>query len=250
LLNALGTEDTQQRVLKAQLSDDYSQWKDVSIKPSLKLVALPERFDLQASWLKGLNQRPDIQQQKISLEKQGYQVRYNKNQLFPQLDLVGGYGFNASAGSVWDAADQYRGLDNPFYSVGGQISIPLGNRSARNNYRAAKAVMEQTQAQLKQTQQAALILIENAIAVATTAFQRAEATREARVFAEAALDAEQKRLDSGKSTSYTVLQKQRDLTTARSNEIRALADYNNALAELASQEGATLERRHVTIEIK
>ena len=33
-------------------------------------------------------------------------------------------------------------------------------------------------------------------------------------------------------------------------EIRALADYNNALAELALNEGTTLERRHVNLEVK
>jgi outer membrane protein TolC len=250
LLAALGTEDTQQRVLRGLLSDDYSKWKGVSVKPTLAMVAIPEQFNLQESWVKGLSQRPDIQQQKISLEKQGYTIRFQKNQLFPQLDLVGGYGFNASAGNLTDAAGQYRGLDNPFYSVGGQISIPLGNRNARNTYRSAKAELVQMELQFKQIQQNALILIENDIATAKTAFQRVDATREARVYAEAALDAEQKKLESGKSTSFQVLQLQKDLTTASSAEIRALADYNIALAEIALAEGATLERRHVTMEVK
>ena len=91
---------------------------------------------------------------------------------------------------------------------------------------------------------------ENAIATARTSFQRVDATREARVYAEAALGAEQKKLESGKSTSFEVLRLQRDLTSARSAEIRALADYNIALAQIALNEGTTLDRRHVTLEIK
>jgi outer membrane protein TolC len=101
--------------------------------------------------------------------------------------------------------------------------------------------------QLKQLQQRIMITIEDGIASAQTSFQRAQATREAREFAEAALDAEQKKLESGKSTSFEVLRLQRDLTTARSSEIRALADYNIALARLAQSEGSTLERRRVNV---
>jgi outer membrane protein TolC len=104
--------------------------------------------------------------------------------------------------------------------------------------------------QLKQLEQNVLIQIENDIAVANTRFQQVDATREARIYAEAALDAEQKKLESGKSTSFVVLQLTKDLTTARSTEISALASYNNALAQLALDEGDTLERRHVSLEIK
>ena len=95
-----------------------------------------------------------------------------------------------------------------------------------------------------------MITIENDIANANTRFQQVTATRAARIYAEAALDAEQKKLESGKSTSFVVLQLQRDLTSAASAEISALANYNNALAQLALDEGSTLERRHVSLEVK
>ena len=250
LLAALGTEDTQERVLKSLLSDDYSKWKNVSIQPTESMVALPQQYNLQESWERGLRLRPDLLQQELSLEKQGYIVRFQKNQLLPQLDLVGTAGVRGSSPTYNDYFGQLGGGDNPFWSLGGQMSIPLGNTSARNSYRAAKAGKEQIALQLKQLQQNILIQIENAIATARTSFQRVDATREARIYAEAALDAEQKKLESGKSTSFEVLRLQRDLTTARSAEIRALADYNIALAQIAQNEGTTLDRRHVTLEVK
>jgi outer membrane protein TolC len=64
------------------------------------------------------------------------------------------------------------------------------------------------------------------------------------------LDAEQKKLESGKSTTYTVLQIQRDLTTARGNEIQALDSYNKALSQLSFDEGSTLERLGINLEVK
>jgi outer membrane protein TolC len=165
--------------------------------------------------------------------------------------VVGSAGLNASSREdLDDALEQIRGRDNPFWSVGGQFSMPLGNRTARYNYRSAKATRQQIELQLKQLEQSVLIQIENSIANAQTAFQRVTATREARTFAEAALEAEQKKLESGKSTSFEVLRLQRDLTTARSNEIRALADYNTSLAQIALNEGATLERRKVKLEMQ
>src|SRR5439155_2748694 len=64
LLAALGTEDTQQRVLKNLLSDNYELWKDVSIHSAGAMPApVAQKFDLQESWRRGLSQRPDLLQQ-------------------------------------------------------------------------------------------------------------------------------------------------------------------------------------------
>ena len=76
------------------------------------------------------------------------------------------------------------------------------------------------------------------------------ATRTAREYATAALEAEQKKLESGKSTTYTVLQMQRDLTTARGNEIQALDNYNKTLSQLSLDEASTLQRLGINVETK
>ena len=241
---------TQQRVLKSLLSDDYSKWEKVSIQPAEALVAVSQDLNLQESWRKGLTLRPDLVQQKISLEKQGIIIKYQKNQLLPQLDVIGTYGFNASSGGYGGTFDQLGNGSYPFWSVGGQMTIPLTQTSARNNYKSAKVTKEQIVLQLKQLEQGILIQIENAMAVARTSYQQVNATREARIYAEAALDAEQKKLESGKSTSFVVLQLQKNLTSASSSELRALADYNIALAQLALNEGSTLDHRRVTLQVK
>ena len=64
------------------------------------------------------------------------------------------------------------------------------------------------------------------------------------------LDAEKKKLDNGKSTSFIVLRLQRDLTSAKVNEIRALADYNKALTDLHFKEGTILERNKISFDVK
>ena len=136
----------------------------------------------------------------------------------------------------------------PSWTTGFALSMPLTRTREKANYRAAKMEMDRSVAQYKQFEQNILVDIENDVAGARIAFQRVEATRQEREFAEAALGAEEKKLEVGKSTSFIVLQLQRDLTTARSNEINALTDYNIALAQLAYSEGRTLEKHGIEVE--
>ena len=79
-----------------------------------------------------------------------------------------------------------------------------------------------------------MVEIDNAVKQAQSNYQSVEATKQARIYAEAALDAEQKTYAVGKATTFEVLQYQNSLTAARSQEIRALANYNEALANLAA----------------
>jgi outer membrane protein len=250
LLAARATQDTLERVLKALLSDDYNDWMHADLRPTGSLQALPQKLELQESWRRGMTQRPDLLQARLGLEKQDKVVNYQRNQRLPQLDLVGDVGYVGSDDEFSSAFRQVSRTENPYYSYGVQVTIPLGNVGASNSLKSAKASREQLELQFKQLEQTALITIENSIASARTSLERVEATRQARLYAEEALKAEQMKLEKGKSTSFIVLQLQRDLTSARSAEIRALADYNIALARLASSEGSTLERRGVELQLK
>jgi outer membrane protein TolC len=126
----------------------------------------------------------------------------------------------------------------------------LTSTAPRNQYRTAKATMQQVVLQLKQFEQNVMVEIDNAVKQAQSSYESVDATREARIYAEAALDAEQKTYAVGKATTFEVLQYQSALTTARGAEIRALANYEEALANLAEQEGSTIERNGIDIDAK
>jgi outer membrane protein TolC len=129
------------------------------------------------------------------------------------------------------------------------LSFPLSNKAARNNYKAAKAALQQAQLLYQLTEQTMLIQIQNSIESARSDLAQVDATREARVYAEQALAAEEKKLQVGTSTPFVVLQLQSNLTAARSAEIRALANYNEDLVQLAQFEGTILEKHHLTVKI-
>ncbi len=253
LLSARRTLAVAQNALKKLVSDEYSTIHDAIVDPAESLTATMQSFNLQDSWLKGMTQRPDLLQARLDVERDGIQLRYYRNQLFPELDLIGSYGRGASGITTKEFSDgfeNFRAGNRPFYTYGAQLSIPLGNRAARNKYESGKLSAEQTLLTLKKLEQDIMVQIDDAVKLAQTNFERVDATKQARLYAEAALDAEQKKLQSGKSTSFVVLQLQRDLTSARSEEIRALADYNKALAQLAQTEGSTLELRNIDLNLK
>jgi outer membrane protein TolC len=177
-------------------------------------------------------------------------LKFQRNQLFPQLDLNGTFGRNGNSGVYSEVFGQIRDSSGPFYSVGAEFRIPLGNQAARSNYKITKAQRTQALLRLKQLEQTIMVGIEDAVGTANGNYERVKATREASSYADEALKAEQKKLENGKSTNFEVLQLQKNLTTARSAEIQALADYNNALAALAASEGTTLERLNLSLEVK
>lgn len=254
-----------ENILKGLISRDYMEWHNVAIVPQEKLLAVPQKYDLQEGWDNGLKYRPDYAQAKERLERQGIVLKYTFNQLFPALDLTGTYGRSgfdnrnlvgsgtnliirdsSFSGTLNDIRDEV----NPRYSYGVVVTIPLTFRSERARHKEAKALEEQLKIDMHVVHQNILIGIDDAMKAARAAYERVQATRAAREFGEIALEAEQKKLDNGRSTSFIVLQLQRNLTDSRAQEIDALSDYNKALAVLYLREGTILKRNNVAVEVE
>ena len=233
---------------KNLITDDFKAWVDVEIEPSDKLVALPEDVNRAASFESAMRNRPDLAQARLSLEKSAVEVRFRMNQLFPNVDLIGRYGglgVQPDLGSTLSDSFNFR---NPEYFYGIVLSVPLNNVSERNNYRASKTARQIAELQLRRAEQAVLVQVADWANRLESRFTQVGSTHQARLYAEAALDAEVKKLQNGFSTSFVVLQLQEILTAARTAEVTALADYNKAQAQFAFARGTTLERNQIRIQ--
>lgn len=248
VISAQSTLNTDQNTLKGLITDDYSQWHAVDVQPSETLNAPLVLFNLQDSWSRGLTGRPDLIQARLSMEQQGIQLKFLRNQLFPELDLIGTFGYNGQGVYYGGSFNEISQENAPYYTYGVQLSVPLANQNARNQFKAGKVTLKQAVLQLKQFEQNVLVEIDNAVKTAQSDYESVDATRQARIYAEAALDAEQKTYAVGKATTFEVLQYQNSLTAARGQEIRALANYEEDLANLDSQEGSTLDKLGINIE--
>jgi outer membrane protein len=138
---------------------------------------------------------------------------------------------------------------NTFPEYAGQLTLtlPLRNRAAQAEY--ARAILSQRQLQTteRQLRNAALLDVRNSYIVLTQYRAQVAAAIKARELQQQTFDAEQKKYQLGASTVYTVIQTQRDLTTAQGSEIRALANLEEAKASYERAVGRTLEVNHVTI---
>ncbi len=242
--------EEQENGLKNLLTEDFQKWTGIKIEPSEALIAVEEPVNRSESWLLAMTQRPDLLQARLSLQVQDINVRFDYNQLFPSLDAVGSYGWLSTQPGFSATLNDLRNGSMPYYSVGVVLSFPLGNITARNNYKAGQAARKQIALLLKELEQNILVQVDTAVKLTETTYKQVLSTRRAREFAEAALDAEQKKYDNGLSTPFLVLQFQDRLTLARSAEIAALAAYNVAKAQLAFQEGSTLEKNKIELKVK
>ena len=252
--------------LKRLLTDDFGAVLATELLPVGELNPVQTVFSRNDSWDKALTQRPEILQSQISLENTDIRLRYNKNQLYPQLDLRATYGLSGSDSAVVKFRDNtpfvessasfnnafrdVRRGDYPNYSIGLQFSVPIPNRSARASYETAQAQKEQAVLQHKELEQSIMVEIDRLIRDAEYRFEQITVSRQARLSSELALQNETKRYNEGAIENYQVLQAQRDLTNRRYSEINAKVQYLTALSRLAQAEGSTLENNNINVDFE
>lgn len=240
--------------------------KGQNLRPADTPSFKPFTITLDEAFEKAMARRPDLEVAKSTIEIKRINFRYAKNQTLPQLDLqlvkaspgISGAQFiydpinpflPPTPGPPGSAAqafkDTFRFLYNN-WTAGLTLTIPVGDVVGRANYTYAKLDLAQTQARLKNQEQQIYLEVSDAILTLETAAKSVDAYRIARELAERQLEAEMKKLAVGMSTNYFVLTYQDALASARSMELKALIDYNVAVANIAKVTGSTLETRNIT----
>lgn len=235
--------------LKSLFTADFAIWRDIRLLPDPSFVSgKSATLEINVSWERALLSRPDLRQAQLDLETQGLILRHAKQARLPSLDVVGRYGL---AGSGRDRNAVRRGIEQhtgPSWSLGVEISFPLTNGRAHNDYRTAQLRLGQHLAALRQLEQNILIEIDDAHRAAELAQERVAAAQRAEQLASEAVEAEEKKLSTGRSTTFVVLLLQNNLTEARLQKVLADAQYERALVQLALSEGSTLERHKIDVE--
>ena len=228
--------------------------KDVAPLLKVRLVPLdlpPDNWTpdpLKSDINTALLNRADLQQARELLAHNQLAEAYRKNQLLPSLGLTGAYGYNGVSDGLPGSAARTLNAENPAWSIGLALSIPLGDRSQEGQYETAQYETERQKLILHQLEQNVIIQTDNAGGQAETNRQKIVAARVARQLAEESLHDEEEKLRAGASTSYTVLQLQRDLHDARIVELRAIADFQESSAQLDQSEGLARSKHHIEIE--
>jgi len=237
----------QENLLKRIISADVASLRDTTLVPVEEPLTKEFPVDFDVSIREALQHRPDYLQAKKEVERRQLVLQFTRNQLLPQIDLQGSYGVNGLRGDYFPAYTHALEGDNPQWSVGIAITLPLGNQRERANHAAAKLENERALLNLKRTEQNIFVEVDNAAGTVQTNFRRIAAAATALRLARERLDAERKKLAAGTSTTFLVLQAENDRRAAENNWLRAILDYNKSLIDLYSIEGTLLKRLGVEV---
>lgn len=251
-----------QLMLRDPRAPEWSAQLTPTDSPSFDLSPV----DLSASLDDAHKNRPELRRLDLQKEINTLDLKYFKNQTKPQIDLTGTVATVGLAGSPCNPtnpgcstppASQIGGygkdLENLFkfktynLTAGVAIQFPFHNRTAKENLAGAQIQKEQLEASYRSQDQAIESDVRNAAQAVDTAQKRVVASRAARESAEQQLAGEQKLYEVGRSTTFLLLQRQQELTGARTTELQAQTDYNKALADLQRATGSTLRVNNVVV---
>jgi outer membrane protein len=250
------------------------------IVPVENFEATPISMPLNDAMRLARENRPELKQFALQKELNQVDIDFFRNQAKPQLDLVGSYSMigvggvrnpnnplalstpacvpgqpappagclpgNLIGGYRTSLANLFRN-DFRTWSVGVNIGLPWRNRVAKANLGRAIEAEKQIDLQTRRQLQSIEVEVRNAVQSVEIAKLRIDASRAARQYAEQQLEGEEKRFQAGLSTTFLVLTRQTQLSQARGAELRALTDYNKAVAELQRVLSTTLTSNSVEV---
>ncbi|HEV2489989.1 MAG TPA: TolC family protein [Candidatus Acidoferrales bacterium] len=135
----------------------------------------------------------------------------------------------------------------PTYAASLTFSLPLRNRSAQADNARAQLNERRDQTVYQQQQNTIAVAVHNALIAIQQGEAQVTAAIKATQLAQTTLDDEQKKYQLGASTSYLVIQRSRDLTTAKSNELFARINLEIAMVNFNQAMGRTLDSSNITL---
>lgn len=269
LLSAQDSIDDNQDKLKNILNIDFSSPEGLSpIYPSNQANVLIVDFDFNEIVKMALSNRPDYLAKKKDLENKNILVKYQENQIYPSVDLVGSLGINGLSGEAttitsgtFQGTSAYGGsygnsltdaLSTNYYDweFGVKFSYPLGNRSAKSKLSASRLEKAQLILGIKDLEKKIILEVRESARQLKTDSKRIKAATVAKKLAEEKLKAEEKKFEVGLSTSFNVLKFQEDLAEAQSNEIKTIVDYKQSRVLFRKSIASTLKHHDVTLTTK
>ena len=207
-----------------------------------------EKVDIIDSLDKSFSHRPDYEAAKIILKNKNISVIYNRNGLFPVVDLVGSYGFNGLASSF----DKDIGiLGSGMYqdwTIGVSVTMPLGNDDAKGKYRKSQLDKQQALISFKRLEQKIILEVRNAVRDIDIRYRVLQASIKNRDAEVRNYEAQSARFRAGLVSTHDIIDFQEKLARAEVNYASSVIDYNKAQIELAKAEGMMLEYDNIKIE--
>jgi outer membrane protein TolC len=243
-------QDTVRTLIFNPLSPDF--W-NARIEPTDTVTFVPTQVNVEEAVQNALSKRTDIQAQRKNLQINDVNIRYFRNQSLPEVNASASYNARAIGGlQVRRLPDPTTGLpigpiqssveqsyfstlgtafagDFPGWNLQFNMAYPIGNSPQEAQLARARLQQTQLERQLASLEMSVTTQVRDAARNVQTNAKRVDATRASLALAEKRLEAEEKRFQAGLTSSFFVLQAQRDLNIARNSALLALVEYSKSV---------------------
>jgi HAE1 family hydrophobic/amphiphilic exporter-1 len=241
-------------ILDPTVRDNWNVRLETVDSPPVGTIAI----DLDGAVTRALAERTDLARARKDIQNSQTNEKFANNQRLPDVRVNASYQASGLGGTqvlrtggfpgtiVGPGAEtpfgsvlgQLFGSDFPTWSVGLSVSYPIGQTTDQANYARAQLERAQAEHRLKSAEARAIQQVRDAAWKIEMNAKRIDSTKASRELAEQRLDAERKRFEVGMSTSFLVIQAQRDLAQARTNELGAVLAYDLSLVDFEALQEA------------
>jgi len=242
--------DRNLRGILGMKSDDGTIFRPVDEPTEAK-----HKPDFYANYAEALQNRPELMLARQEVKASQLLLLFQKNQRMPDARLFGSYDVTALGATLGGDRDTnaLAGLaDNRFNSwqFGLRFDMPIGFREANAVVRATQLALWRAYVQLQDGERKAYEVLVDAFRRMDEAYAIIEAARAGRLATQDLVKKFDDRVRGGvfnQQEYINLLQAQRDLARATSDEYRAISNYNTALAMLEFAKGSIQPYNNVSV---
>jgi outer membrane protein TolC len=241
--------DVQGRLVRLLADHQMNLISEFEIVPTTVPDTVAVKLD-QSELLKlALHNNQKILQAQLEVEVVEIDVMVAKREEMPRLDLVVSTQLQGLSDDQGDALEMIGDRNYSSYAVGVMFEYPLGNREKKAQFNLRKLQHTKAISKLHNVTDLVATLVKESIRLAETAHKEIQVHKEtveaARIHLQSLKDVETVRRKLTPEFLLAKIQAQDSLAKAQRAEIKAIADYNIALARIARDTGTVLDLRSV-----
>ena len=231
---------------------------NVALEPTDTPPVGTAAVDLEAAVTNALRDRADLARARKDIENAGVALRLAGNQTLPDVRVNATYQASGLGGTqvlrsggfpgtiigpgqvvgFGTVLDQLFKSDYPTWAVGVSVSYPIGQSAEDASHARSRLEAQQAEQRMKSAEGRVIQQVRDAAWKVEMNARRVETARAVRELGEQRRDVEQRRFEVGMSTSFLVIQAQRDLAQSTQNELSAVLAYDLSLVDFEAVQQA------------
>jgi len=241
--------DAQDSLIRLMADPQITVLRDIEIKPITEPLLTIDKIEQSEILALAMQKNPAVQQARVALAIANININVAENQEMPRLDLVASARMQGLDRGYGEAHDRLNSGDYTSYGVGITLEYPLGNRQREAELLRRKLERSQVVSTLQGLVDQVAIQVKERIRKVETNHAQIEVEKDtveaAKAHLQALEDSEEVREKLTPEFLLVKLQAQESLALAQRSEIRAIADFNTSVTQLAQITGTVLELHRV-----